>query len=350
MRIGLYGMPSAGKTYMLRQIDFLDVLDGSKLLKEYAPDFDIGDENSRKEARKSLAKICMQKDQFIMDGHYAFGDEIAFTNEDGKMYDHYLYLYIDPMEIKKRMGASTKNRKYLKHDIAAWQKQEIEGLRNYCHKHNKDFYVIDNPINNVYANTKEVMQFLKDIVAGYSNVKFAREIANYILYDSSSDVITLIDGDRTYICEDSSDFIFDYKTHLFDGNFYSGYQSWCQYREFKNYDINIPKHIEVHKNPKILKELDGEKYILSAGNKRVWERIAQKFVLKVFVGQEMSAETKYFITKFLREQGKYVIAYGDSMGDLFMLQEADEGYLLSKEDGSVSRSLVDVQLGGVTIV
>ncbi len=350
MRVGLYGMPTAGKTFIMDQIDFLDVLVGSKLLREYAPDFDKRGESGREEARKAVANICKQRDMFIMDGHYAFGDETAFTDEEGEMYDQYLYLYIDPEELKRRMKKSEKNQKYLKYDLAVWQEREIEGLRRYCHKHDKNFYVIDNPVKNVYADAEETIQFLKDIVARYSNVDFARKIADFILRNSSGDVITLADGDKTYIREDSSSVVFDYKTHLFDGNFYSGFQSWKQYREFETYDIHLPEYIDVHKNLKMPKKLEGEAYILSSGNKKVWEKLAQQFGIKAFAGREMSAETKYFVAKFLREQGKRVLAYGDSMSDLFMLQEADEGYLISKEDGRISRSLAGVELGGVTIV
>ena len=350
MRVGLYGMPTAGKTFIMDQIDFLDVLVGSKLLREYAPDFDKRDKSGREEARKAVANICRQRDMFIMDGHYAFGDETVFTDEDGELYDQYLYLYVDPEELKSRMEKSEKNQKYLKYDLADWQEREIEGLRSYCHKHNKNFYVIDNPVKNVYADAEETIQFLKDIVAGYSNVNYARKIADFILRNSSSDVITLVDGDKTYIREDSSSVVFDYKTHLFDGNFYSGFQAWKQYREFETYDIHLPEYIDVNKNPKMPKKLEGEVYILSSGNKTVWERLAQQFGMKAFAGREMSAETKYFVAKFLREQGKRVLAYGDSMSDFFMLQEADEGYLISKEDGRISRSLAGVELGGVTIV
>ena len=350
MRVGLYGMPTAGKTFIMDQIDFLDVLVGSKLLREYASDFDKRNESGREEARKAVANICRQRDMFIMDGHYAFGDETAFTDEEGEMYDQYLYLYIDPEELKHRMEKSEKNQKYLKYDLADWQEREIEGLRSYCHKHNKNFYVIDNPVKNVYADAEETIQFLKDIVAGYSNVDFARKIVDFILRNSSSDVITLVDGDKTYIREDSSCVVFDYKTHLFDGNFYSGFQSWKQYREFETYDIHVPEYIGVHKNPKMPRKLEGEVYILSSGNKMVWDRLAQQYGMKAFAGREMSAETKYFVAKFLREQGKRVLAYGDSMSDFFMLQEADEGYLISKEDGRISRSLAGVELGGVTIV
>ena len=33
MRIGLYGMPTAGKTYILDKVDFLEVMSGSVLLR-----------------------------------------------------------------------------------------------------------------------------------------------------------------------------------------------------------------------------------------------------------------------------------------------------------------------------
>ena len=132
MRIGLYGMPTAGKTHILDQLDFIEVVVGSRLLREYDPEFDSRDEAGREQDRKAVAQLMMAKETFIMDGHYAFGDEIAFTEDEGKMYDVYLYLYVSPDIIKERMAASDKNRKYLKYDIAKWQNTEIAGLRKYC--------------------------------------------------------------------------------------------------------------------------------------------------------------------------------------------------------------------------
>lgn len=350
MRIGLYGMPTAGKTFIMDQIDFLNVLVGSRLLREHAPDFDKRDEKGRELARREIANICKCLDGFVMDGHYAFGDETAFTDEDGEMYDCYLYLYINPICLENRMKISTKNQKYLKYDITEWQNREIKGLRSYCHRYNKDFYIIDCPPTNEYVDTEEVVQFLKEIIGGYSNVQFAREIVSVILRDTESDTITLVDGDKTLIIEDSSSLVFDYRTNLFDGNFYSGFQSWKQYREFENYDIKIPEHIDAHRNTKLPSILKGITYILSSGNKTVWEILAKQIGIRAFAGSQMSAETKYFVTKLLKENGKYVIAYGDSMSDLFMLKEADEGYLVSKNNGQISRSLINADLGGVEIV
>ena len=117
MRIGLYGMPSAGKSYLLSQIDFIEVIAGSKLLWEMAPDFDKRDKAGRKKAREAVAKRLLAKQDFIMDGHYAFGDELAFTKEDGALYDVYIYLYIAPSVLQERMKASNKNQKYHSADI-----------------------------------------------------------------------------------------------------------------------------------------------------------------------------------------------------------------------------------------
>ena len=140
MRIGLYGMPTAGKTFIMDRIDFIEVYAGSKLLRDCDPLFDSRDEEGREKARKAVASLMMGKNNFIMDGHYAFGDETAFTDDDGEMYDAFVYLYIAPATLRTRMASSEKNRKYLRYDVGEWQNREISGLREYCHSHNKDFY------------------------------------------------------------------------------------------------------------------------------------------------------------------------------------------------------------------
>lgn len=350
MRIGLYGMPTSGKSFILEKIDFLDVLNGSQLLREYDPAFDTRDEKGREKDRIYIAGLCKNRDRFIMDGHYAFGDEIAFTEADGEVYDCFLYLYVSPEILRERMMTSTKNMKYLTYDLVEWQKKEIYGLRSYCHKHNKDFYVLDCPPKNEYVDTTDVILFLKDIINGYSNVNFARHVADEIISESTEKKIFLFDGDRTWIKEDSSNYLFGYKTILFDGNFYTGFQSWKQYREFNDYTISLCEELEVHRNPKVPDKFDGDAYIISSGNRDVWNIIASKYGMKVFVGNEMSSDTKYFVTKFLRESGKEVISFGDSMSDYYMLMESDQGFLITKADGRISRSLSGKDLGGIHIV
>ena len=163
MRIGLYGMPTAGKTYILEKVDSIEVMAGSVLLREICPSFDLEDDHGKNMAREELAKRLFCVDSFIMDGHYAFGDKVAFTDMDGQLYDVILYLYISPDVLIKRMRESDKNKKYLSYDIEKWQINEIERLRDYCHKNNKDFYVIDNPKDNFFTDVTEVVKFINAI-------------------------------------------------------------------------------------------------------------------------------------------------------------------------------------------
>lgn len=350
MRIGLYGMPTSGKSYIMDRIDFMEVLVGSKLLRQFDPDFDKKDEAGREYDRRKVAEMMMAKKEFIMDGHYAFGKEIAFTEEEGEMYDVYIYLYIDPNVLKERMLASSKNLKYADNDIAAWQKCEIDGLREYCHLHEKDFYVVDNPTDNTYINVDEVIEFIREIRNGYSCVEHAKWIADEILKESFGDTITLMDGDKTLTIEDSSNAVFGYSTHLYDGNFYTGFQSWKQNKEFETYSVPKIYEMPVRINDKVAEAAKENTFILTSGHEKVWRFISEHLGIPYFYGIQMAAETKYFVTFFLQKAGKKVIAYGDGMNDYYMLKQADESYLVSKADGSISRSLKGKDLEGLSIV
>lgn len=245
MRIGLYGMPTAGKSYILDKIDFLEVMSGSVLLNEICPTFDSEDDHGKNMAREELAKRLLGVESFIMDGHYAFGDKVAFTDMDGQLYDVILYLYISPDVLIKRMRGSDKNKKYLSYDIEKWQMNEMESLRDYCHKSNKDFYVIDNPKDNYFTDVTEVVEFIKAIVNGFSCKRLAADCVENILNSTDSEVITLLDGDKTITKEDSSHAVFGYITHIYDGNFYTGFQSWRQAEEFKSYSFDDLKELPV---------------------------------------------------------------------------------------------------------
>lgn len=350
MRIGLYGMPTAGKTYILNRIDFMEAAEGSRLLRKYDPDFDSRDQAGRENARKALAELMMQKETFVMDGHYAFGSEIAFTEEDGRMYDVFLYLYISPEILESRMRASEKNGKYLKYDIEKWQNDEIAGLREYCHRHNKDFYVIDNPPDNTHCDVSEAVRFIREIVSGYSCAAYAGKCADEILNQTSSGTILLFDGDKTLTKEDSSHAVFGYKTHLYDGNFYTGYQAWRQSGEFKQYQLPAIDRRPVEINETVRKQIGGASFILTSGHEKVWAHIAGQLKIPYFGGVEMSAETKLFITKRLQEAGRTVIAYGDGMNDYYMLKQADKGFLVTRPDGSISKSLKGKNVEGLLFV
>ncbi len=349
MRIALYGMPSSGKTTLLSQIGFIPVLEGSHLLKEIAPNFHNLNETEKTKAREMLATKLLDNHDFIMDGHYAFDDRIVFTKADGELYDVFLYLYVDPEVLRKRMLSSEKDQKYANVNLVKWQQAEIIGLRNWCHEHNKDFYILDCPPTNVFDGLDEVIAFIRDSKDGFSCIRYACEISNMILGQSVGSII-LADGDKTITTADSSNIVFGYRTHLFDGNFYTGYQSWKQSRDFQNFVYSRQADLPVPLNMNVMHRLNGPSYILTAGHNEVWRHYSEVLGLPYFAGREMAADTKYFVTKFLREAGRIVEAFGDSMNDYYMLKEANKGYLVRKEGGSISRSLRDVNTEGLLYV
>ena len=352
MRIGLYGLPTAGKSFILSAVRNLEVLSGSALLKELAPNFHDLSENEKAKVRSELAANLKKKDKFIMDGHYSFGTDVVFTEEDGQLYDTFLYLYVDPEIISNRMSDSNRNQKYLQYDIAKWQQFEMESLRTYCHENNKDFYVVDNPVKGFFLDISMILEFIDSIVCGYSCVKYAREVTQNL---PVREVMSLIDGDKTFIREDSSATL-GYKTHLFDGNFYSGFQAWRHNHEMTDYlrcidySVQSIECMDITLNESIQEKIEGNPLILTTGYYGIWKQIADKYNMQLFYGPQMCSDTKYFIAKFLQDKGCKIRAFGDSMNDYYMLKQADEAYLVLKADGSVSRSLKGRDLEGFVFV
>ena len=355
MRIGLYGLPTAGKTFILDAVRNFEVLAGSSLLKTLAPNFHTMAAEEKTHIRKQLAEQLRDKDNFIMDGHYSFGDEVVFTDEDGVLYDIFLYLYVDPAILKKRMEDSVRNRKYLAFDVEKWQMFEVESLRRYCHEHNKDFYVLDNPEKGYFPDVSVVLEFIDSLAAGYSCVSYARKCEETILKKTEARLVCLADGDKTLIIEDSSA-VLGYKTHIFDGNFYTGFQAWRHNREMTDFlrfiDRICPsfEKLGIHFNRSVIERIKAPCFVLTAGHYGIWKEIANELKMPMYCGEQMSAETKYFIAKFLQEQGIRIVAYGDSMNDYYMLKQADEGYLIAKADGTLSRSLKHMDTEGITVV
>ncbi len=355
MRIGLYGLPTAGKTFILEAVRNFNVLAGSSLLKELAPNFHSLSAEDKKCVRKKLAISLKEKDGFIMDGHYSFGDEVVFTEEDGQLYDAILYLYIAPSILRMRMEDSVRNKKYLGFDIRKWQMFEVKSLRQYCHEHNKDFYVLDNPDKGYFPDISIVLEFIDSIVAGYSCLNYAKKCTDSISGKVKAKEICLADGDKTLTIEDSSG-VLGYKTHIFDGNFYTGFQSWRHSREMTDYLrfidwTNCPyEEMGVHFNSSVIRKIMMPCVILTSGYYGIWKEISNALKMQMYCGEQMSAETKYYITKFLQDEGIRIIAYGDSMNDYYMLKQADEGYLVVKSDGTLSRSLKYMKMEGITIV
>lgn len=354
MKIAIYGLPCAGKTHILKRVEGLEALEGSSLLKGITPDFHERTPAEKEIARKQLAKRLEARDGFIMDGHYAFGSNVVFTEEDKALYDAFLYLRIDPEIIRQRMTASEKNGGYAALDIGRWQEFEIKELRGHCHEANKDFYVLDNPSSGSFEDVTLVLDFISEINRGFSCVGFAKSIAEDICRHSPDGEINLVDGDGTLTPDDTASVAYGYRTDVFDGNYYTGYQSWLHQRALER-TIAAKKsgHADSYVPPIawFAQNLDPKStFILTSGPKRIWKSVAESLSFSLFSGPEMSADTKYFVSKFLQTSGRRVLAYGDSMNDYHMLKGASVGFLVERPDGTISRSLRDTDLKGLSRV
>ena len=348
MRFALYGMPCAGKTTLLGSQRQLTVVNGSARLGELSNErFGRGFrelcEEARREVRECLARELKCQDGIIVDGHYAFGDQIVFTDEDGECYDVFLYLHECPETLRERMERSEKNARYLKFDLEKWQAAEIEELRRYCLVHGKDFYVIDD--RNLFES------FVKEIARGFSSVGFAKAAVRKIAerYPGTGPIF-LLDGDKTVSSCDVSRTFLHYKTHVFDGNFYTGFQFWLQSREFNGMGEPHVSPDDVPLNLPLLDQIDPSRSILlTCGYPKAWDLIAARLRIPFCIsGPEMSADTKFHIVQLLREAfpGRAIVTHGDSMSDWFML-EATGGTLWVKN--RVSRSLASRHLQGMAL-
>ena len=343
MRVALYGLPCAGKTTLLASLkEISTVINGSDELKML--------DGSIKEKRRILLEKLKLQDNYFIDGHYQFvrngKTEIAFTSED-EIFDVFMYLYQHPAVIFGRMAGSAKNQKYLpatEESIARWQQEEIESLRKICHESNKDFFVIDD----FKSGYKNFVLFCKDVLNGFSNIGYARKIASEI--DFAGDEITVFDGDKTLTKCDTSKILLGFQTDIFDNNFYTGYQFWLQDRIIpKNFNKEEleQKIADIEINREIITKARNP-VIISSGLNDIWENIiGRNLGIKTFAGKYISAETKFFVTKFLKER-YFVTAYGDSKNDLFMLQQADKGILVV--NNHLSRSLRKDEIHGLTVL
>lgn len=353
MRIALYGLPCSGKTTLMEQLTGMKTVNGSETLKWLCNGcFSNLTEEEKVPIRIKYTEYIYNLDDEIVlsDGHYAFLDKVVFTEQDGDVYDAFIYLYCNANVLKKRYETSVKNEKYRDLSVArieSWQQFEIENLRNECHNRNKDFYVIKN--DEITADTfSAFIHYIKD---GYSSFELAKKLTFDILEKHPEPChIHLVDGDKTVIVEDSFRLCCEHKTKIFDGDFYTGYQSYCFAKETESLQYDFSKLFSITLNNDIWNKVKNENYIiLSAGITALWDKLSSVFgFTTVFANPMISADTKYFVTKLLRTKGYTITAYGDSKNDLYMLKEANNGYLCIGK--RISRSLLNADLNGLDFI
>lgn len=352
MRIALYGLPCAGKTTLMSSLSGVRVLHGSEELQRISNGvFSKLSEKDKEQVRIHYTEYVKSivDETIISDGHYSFLDDVVFTDADGDLYDVFLYLYCKPEVLLRRYQLSEKNIKYAALSetvISQWQYFEIESLRKECHMRGKDFYVISD-------NDKEccLEKFICSMESGYSSFRHAKEIVNQIrtIFPNPT-MLYIVDGDKTIMKEDTYRYCCNGKTSIFDGDFYTGYQSWLFADVLEHIIIKTDAIDELELNEEIWEVMKDNNYvILSAGITELWSDISiRKNLNNVIASPYISADTKYFVVKELRALGYVIKAYGDSKIDVYMLKEADTGFLWIGD--RISKSLKLEKLHGVKLI
>ena len=307
--------------------------------------------------RVQYAADLSQKENILADGHFCFPKdgryEVVFTESDAKCYDAFFYLMAKPDVVKERIAVSEKNQKYASlsvEDIAAWQRNEIAGLRDECFKYNKDFIVLDDDYENV-------LKFLDMYDANFRFVDAHQQATRLaeICRIFSSGKIALFDCDRTLVQEDTGTLFFFFffasiepVKKLFAGDIYTQYQFWKYQELYRDFSV-LPSVSQIHFNPIVknkIEELRKQGYLIvgvTSGIGDIWHQIREETGMTDLMlssnpcfGITISDFVKGYLSKILSQDNE-VFACGDSMTDIYMLEAATQGVLYAP--GKVRPSL-----------
>ncbi len=297
--------------------------------------------------RTKYAEDLSQKKDIFADGHFCFPKdgryEVVFTDSDAHCYDAFFYLKAKPELVKERITASEKNQKFASlsvEDIAAWQNNEIAGLRDECFKYNKDFIVLDD-------NFESVLNFMRLYNEGYRYVNAYQQAARLAEWCKvlSSGKIALFDCDRTIVQEDTGAIFFNLNKaslepvkKLFAGDIYSQYQFWKYQECYRGFSV-LPSVEQFHFNPIIIdkiEELRKQGFLIvgiTSGIGDIWREIQKQTGITDMMlsslpslGINISDLVKGYLSKILSKDNE-VFACGDSLTDIYMLEAAKQGVI-----------------------
>ena len=382
MNIALYGVSRCGKNFLIERLlesinkkeaNTLYHVNGSGILDRLSNEkFGIPlketEEWQKNELRlifcDEIKKLSNDYKNIIVDGHYCFykNDDIkiAFTDKDRDVYDYFFYLDTQASVIIKQA-----NKDAIKKDIAfmtedkinAWKEFEIMSLREICLNHDKEFVVLDN-------NIEDCIDFFEALLLGTRNIMLnSKLIAEYIIeknqkyIDNYQNVIlldcdrTISDNDTTYNFCISMGICKQNLKNIFQGEHYSSYQFFRTAKLYAGKDISLYDYASTLAMKKAVLNMsliddikhNGSGYLpigITSGVFGIWRKIQEKHKFPCIIegGSNIkidkfivSRTVKYQIVRLLHEIGIYIIAVGDSMGDIDMLNEADEGFIIAQE-------------------
>ena len=381
MKVAIYGVSRSGKNYLLEKlVSMLNVnnvkrachLEGSTTLNDLAVEqfgkrFAQLCEEQKVILRKSFTKIIHAMEEkfevVFVDGHYSFidGDDykVVFTEDDKISYDTFFYLDTPSemiVEFSRHSEGSKRNLSITEEQVRNWKSFEKSELSNVCTELEKELIILDEDTATclsfieVYVADREGEKFNPVKVAGAMVDSFSESISGYstiVLLDCDK---TISENDMTYsFCRELGVKSQELK-QVFRNDRYTVYQF---YKVAKIYSSRFEAQIEnaatkaksdMKLNPYILdnlNKLEGSfKLGITSGVYSIWRKIKHEhLILDGLIGcRELHKQTwlvtpsvKREVSKQLKEMGKTVVAVGDSIIDIPMLESADRGYIVAHE-------------------
>lgn len=381
MNIALYGVSRSGKNYLIERLleringnteKTLFHVNGSGVLDKLSNNkFGIPLKNTNEKQKQRLR--LMFYDEFailgndyqnkIIDAHYCFFNndtfKISFTNKDRDINDIFFYLDTPASAIIEHANLDK-----IKKDIAfmseekinAWKEFEIQSLRKMCLDYDKEFIVLDNSIEDsidyfetLLLGTREILldskKIAEHIIDKYQSI--INKYKNIVLIDCDR---TISNNDTTYDFCRSNDIDKQKLKGIFLNERYTLYQFFRAAKLYAEKDISMYENSSTYAMEKAVLNMpliedikhNGDNWLsigITSGILRIWEKVQKKTGFPCIIAGGgniktdkiiISREVKYHIVKLLKKKRKYVIAVGDSMIDIDMLNEANKGFIVAQ--------------------
>ncbi|MDR0560557.1 MAG: hypothetical protein LBG92_10330 [Prevotellaceae bacterium] len=380
----IHGVSRSGKNYLIEHLvetmnakcpKTLLFVNGSGTLKELSQKhFGIPLSESNEEQKNQLRlAFCpylkeMQKStdfkHIIVDGHYCFHIDnkfvTSFTDEERDIFDVFFYLNTPAEKIIENALNGDHNNNIAQMSIEKinqWKEIEIQGLKKSCKEIGKELIVLD-------RNFDDVVSFFENLLLPKNNLILdAKTIAEKMISENQTLInkyykIILLDCDKTVSNNDTT---YDFckimgieklaLKEIFAGERYSLYQFFRTAKLYSTKLLSLYEEAAQYAtnqaviNEKLLADIqiNGNAFLtvgITSGIYLTWKNIQAKYHFpQIVVGGSnirtdnklVSSAVKFYFTRLLREMGKYVIAVGDSIIDVEMLEEADKSFIVAHE-------------------
>lgn len=378
MKIAIYGVSRSGKDYLLERVVAHLMkqgvsavhIKGSATLNNLAyQQYGIPLKETSEEKRTVLRNLfidivqetSLTHDVVFIDGHYSFIDDAGFntvfTDADRYCYDHFFYLDTlteKIIEFSRKNPRRAQDLTIQANEIDAWKNFEIKELNTICNKLGKELIILD-------ENTQDCIEFITHWLTDFNRFNYptvAQKLVNQFLEakDIKHSTVILLDCDTTLSENDATynfcDFLNVDKSLLkkiFAGDRYSSYQFFqVQKLYYSFHDTQREKAVQ-HAVSKIqinnqvwefAKQQNTQAYLcaVTSGIWDIWQSKAKelRYIDSVW-GNSIDKAQPFFVTPLLKKHialafktyGIQVIAMGDSMIDILMLEVANQGYIVA---------------------